>query len=159
MSAATKEAIEAAIKTYQEPHLGRDLIAAHALKDIVIEGDQVRVRVVLGFPARGAQEAIAAAVKDRVMAVAGVAGVQVDVSWEIKAHSVQKSLKPIDQVKNIIAVASGKGSWMVSSPNHAIRRSCVRIGAGSKPCMRRLPISFSCRAMANMPASADLATP
>ncbi len=109
MSAATKEAIEAAIKTYQEPHLGRDLIAAHTLKDIVIEGDQVRVRVVLGFPARGAQEAIATAVKDKVMEVAGVAGVQVDVSWEIKAHSVQKSLKPIDQVKNIIAVASGKG--------------------------------------------------
>ncbi|WP_295405308.1 iron-sulfur cluster carrier protein ApbC [uncultured Thiocystis sp.] len=109
MSEPTKEAIEAAIKEYKEPHLGRDLIAAHAIKDIAIEGGQVRVKVVLGFPAKGVQAAIATAVKEKVMGVAGVSAAEVEVSWEIKAHSVQKSLKPIDHVKNIIAVASGKG--------------------------------------------------
>ncbi|NEV63835.1 iron-sulfur cluster carrier protein ApbC [Thiorhodococcus minor] len=109
MSQVTKEAIEAAIKAYKEPHLGRDLVAAHAIKEIAIEGDQVKVSVSLGFPAKGAQEAIAEAVKSEVMGVDGVSQVAVDVSWEIKAHSVQKSLKPIDNVKNIVAVASGKG--------------------------------------------------
>ncbi|MBK5965107.1 Fe-S-binding ATPase [Thiocystis minor] len=109
MSEPTKEAIEAAIKEYKEPHLGRDLIAAHSIKDIAIEGGQVRVKVVLGFPAKGVQAAIAEAVKEKVLGVAGVSAADVDVSWEIKAHSVQKSLKPIDNVKNIIAVASGKG--------------------------------------------------
>jgi ATP-binding protein involved in chromosome partitioning len=65
--------------------------------------------VVLGFPAKGIQQSLADEIKQRVMSVPGVSMAQVDVTWEIKAHSVQKSLKPIDNVKNIIAVASGKG--------------------------------------------------
>ncbi len=109
MAEVTKEQVESAIKGYVEPHLGRDLVAANVVKGIEIEGDQVKVKVVLGFPAKGVQQAIADAVKAQVMTVPGVAQVAVDVSWEIKAHSVQKSLKPIDNVKNIIAVASGKG--------------------------------------------------
>ncbi|MBK1725073.1 iron-sulfur cluster carrier protein ApbC [Thiocystis violacea] len=109
MSQPTKEAIEAAIKAYVEPNLGRDLVSAHAIKDITIDGDRVKVEVSLGFPAKGAQEAIAEAVKAKVSGVAGVGSVEVQVGWEIRAHSVQKSLKPIDNVKNIIAVASGKG--------------------------------------------------
>ncbi|MBK1640489.1 Fe-S-binding ATPase [Chromatium okenii] len=109
MSEVTKEVIEAAIKGYVEPHLGRDLVAAHAIKHIQIDGDQVRVEIVLGFPAKGVQAVIADAVKALVLAVDGVASAEVTVGWEIKAHSVQKSLKPIDNVKNIIAVASGKG--------------------------------------------------
>ncbi len=109
MSEPTKEAIEAAIKQYQEPHLGRDLVAARAIKDIAIEGDQVRVEVMLGFPVKGFQDSLAAALEEKVLGVEGVGRARVDVSWEVKAHSVQKSLKPIDNVKNIIAVASGKG--------------------------------------------------
>jgi len=109
MSELTKETIEAAIKGYTEPHLGRDLVAANAVKSIDIEGDQVKVKIMLGFPAKGVKDAIADAVKQQVEGVDGVAMAQVDVDWTIKAHSVQKSLKPIDSVKNIIAVASGKG--------------------------------------------------
>ncbi|HYN79037.1 MAG TPA: iron-sulfur cluster carrier protein ApbC [Lamprocystis sp. (in: g-proteobacteria)] len=109
MAEVTKELVEAAIKGYVEPHLKRDLVAAGAIKAIAVEGDQVKVSVVLGFPAKGVQQAIAAAVQARVMTVPGVAMAAVDVTWQIKAHSVQKSLKPIGNVKNIIAVASGKG--------------------------------------------------
>ncbi|MBK1693327.1 Fe-S-binding ATPase [Chromatium weissei] len=109
MSELTKNAIETAIKEYREPHLGRDLIAAHAIKDIAIDGDQVCVKVVLGFPAKTVQAAIADAVKEKIMGVNGVGSAEVSVTWDIKAHSVQKSLKPIDNIKNIIAVASGKG--------------------------------------------------
>ncbi len=109
MSELTRESIEAAIKEYVEPHLGRNLVAASAIKGIDIEGDQVKVKVTLGFPAKGVAAAIATAVKEKVEAVPGVSMAQVDVDWQIKAHSVQKSLKPIDNIKNIIAVASGKG--------------------------------------------------
>ncbi len=109
MSAVTNEAVEAAIKDYVEPHLGRDLVSTKCVKSIDIEGDQVKVQVMLGFPAKGAAEVIAEAVTDKVKGVAGVSDAQVEVQWEIRSHSVQKSLKPIDNVKNIIAVASGKG--------------------------------------------------
>jgi ATP-binding protein involved in chromosome partitioning len=109
MSAVTNEAVEAAIKEYVEPHLGRDLVSTKSVKSIDIEGGQVKVQVILGFPAKGAAEAIATAVAEKVRGVEGVTDAQVDVQWEIKSHSVQKSLKPIDNVKNIIAVAPGKG--------------------------------------------------
>jgi len=109
MAEVTREAIEEAIQGYTEPHLNTDLVKAKSIKDIAVDGDKVSVKVVLGFPAKGVQEEIASAVKQAVEGVDGVTACDVDVSWEITAHSVQKSLKPIDNVKNIIAVASGKG--------------------------------------------------
>ena len=109
MSALTKEQVEEAIKGYIEPHLGKDLVKAKCVKGIDIEGDQVKVNLVLGFPAKGVQQEIARAVQERVQGIEGVTSAEVSVSWDIKAHSVQKSLKPIDAIKNIIAVASGKG--------------------------------------------------
>lgn len=109
MSEVTQASIEEALKGYTEPHLQTDLVEAKSIKSIDIDGDKVKINVVLGFPAKGAADDIAAAVKSAAEGVDGVSSADVDVSWEIKAHSVQKSLKPIDNVKNIIAVASGKG--------------------------------------------------
>jgi ATP-binding protein involved in chromosome partitioning len=109
MSNVTKEQIEDAIKGYIEPHMEKDLVSTKCVKGIDIDGDKVKVTVVLGFPAKGVQAEISNAVKAAVEAVDGVAACEVDLGWKIVAHSVQKSLKPIDSVKNIIAVASGKG--------------------------------------------------
>ena len=109
MSDITQERIEEAIKGYTEPHTDKDLVSTKAIKNINIEGDKVRIEVVLGFPAKGFQKELAEAVKQKVESVPGVSSAEVDVSWNVVAHSVQKSLKPIDNVKNIIAIASGKG--------------------------------------------------
>jgi ATP-binding protein involved in chromosome partitioning len=109
MAELTQELIEEAIKGYNEPHLEQDLVKSKAIKGIDIDGDKVKVQIELGFPAKGFQDELAAAVKERVEAVDGVASAEVTVDWNVVAHSVQKSLTPIDNVKNIIAVASGKG--------------------------------------------------
>jgi len=109
MAEVTQEIIEEALKGYTEPHMETDLVSAKCVKGIDIDGDKVKVAVVLGFPAKGVQDEIANAVKTAVEGVDGVAACEVDVTWNIAAHSVQKALKPIDNVKNIIAVASGKG--------------------------------------------------
>ena len=109
MSALTKEQVEEAIKGYVEPHLGKDLVSSKCVKGIDIDGGSIKVNVVLGFPAKGVQQEIGRSVQERVEAIEGVTSAEVSVSWDVKAHSVQKSLKPIDNIKNIIAVASGKG--------------------------------------------------
>ena len=109
MAEVTRESVEAAIKGYIEPHLETDLVSVKSVKDVAIDGGKVSVDIVLGFPAKGVFDIIAAAVKSAVEAVDGVSSCEVKVSSKVVAHSVQKSLKPIDNVKNIIAVASGKG--------------------------------------------------
>jgi len=109
MSEVTKERVESAIQGYLEPNLGQDLVSAGCVKSVDIEGGRVAVKVALGFPAKTVAAQIAAEVKAAVEGLEGVGETQVEVTWSVAAHSVQKSLKPIDNVKNIIAVASGKG--------------------------------------------------
>jgi len=109
MADITREQIEEALKGYIEPHMEKDLISTKAVKNIEIDGDKVKVTIVLGFPVKSVQDEIIKAVKETVEAVDGVSACDVDLGWKVEAHSVQKSLKPIDNIKNIIAVASGKG--------------------------------------------------
>ena len=109
MSDLTRETVEEAIKSYIEPHLEKDLVSTKSVKDIKIDGGNVSVSIVMGFPVNTVKDDIAAAVKAAVEGVEGVSACEVNVDMKVEAHSVQKSLKPIDNVKNIIAVASGEG--------------------------------------------------
>ncbi|WP_127477996.1 iron-sulfur cluster carrier protein ApbC [Sulfurivermis fontis] len=109
MSNVTQAQVENAIKQYVDPYMDKDLVSAGCIKNIAIDGDKVTVDVVLGFPAQGYADELAAAVKGKVEAVAGVAGAAVKVNTLIASHAAQKGVKHIKGVKNIIAVASGKG--------------------------------------------------
>lgn len=104
----TKEHVETALKQIQDPYLGKDLVAGNTVKQIETEGDEVSVTVKLGYPAKGVTDGLARQIETKVKE-AGAERVQADVGWQIEAHTVQKSLKPLENIKNIIAVASGKG--------------------------------------------------
>ena len=105
----TQQQVEAAIKNYIDPYLEKDLMSANTVRDIKVDGGDVSFKVVLGFPAAGYHAKLSDELKKQVSAVAGVSSVKIDVSSKIIAHSVQSSLKPLQNIKNIIAVASGKG--------------------------------------------------
>jgi len=109
MSNVTQSQVEEALKGYVDPHLDRDLVSAKAVKEISVDGAKVTVKVVLGYPAKGFRDQLAAALKDKVEALDGVDQADVDVSWKIDSHVVQKNIQTIEGVKNIIAIASGKG--------------------------------------------------
>ena len=105
----SKEQIEAAIKEYIDPYLEKDLVTAGAIKDTAIDGDKVKVKVVLGYPAYGYVDKLADQLKSRIEKIDGVASADIDTSWEIASHSVQGGMNPLEGIKNVIAVASGKG--------------------------------------------------
>ena len=105
----SKDQVEAAIKQVIDPHLEQDLVTAKAVKNIAIDGGYVTVDVVLGYPAKGFKDRLTSMLTDQMSSIDGLAAAAVNVSWKIESHKVQKTLKPIDNVKNIIAVASGKG--------------------------------------------------
>jgi ATP-binding protein involved in chromosome partitioning len=109
MSELTQDSVNEAIKGYIEPHLGKDLITAKAVKGVEIEGGKVSLAIELGFPAKGCLNEIEVALRERINILSGVDAVEISATSKIVAHSVQKALKPIDNIKNIIAVASGKG--------------------------------------------------
>ncbi len=104
-----KTDIENALKTLIDPNHGLDLVSAKSVKAITIEDNAVAVKIELGYPALSYHEELKAAVKAHLQTIAGVGAITVDVSSKIIAHSVQQTLKPLANIKNIIAIASGKG--------------------------------------------------
>jgi ATP-binding protein involved in chromosome partitioning len=109
MSSVTREQVETAIKQYIDPCLQQDLVSAKCIKNIAIDGDKAVVDVVLGFPAKGHEAELVSGVEEQVTGIDGVSSATVNVSTKIEPHTAQKGVKPIKGVKNIIAIASGKG--------------------------------------------------
>ncbi len=109
MAEISKLQVETAIKSYTDPYLEKDLVSAGAVKDIKIDGGKVAVTVSLGFPAAGYVADLAKEVKAKVETINGVSSAEVTVNVNIASHAAQKGIKHVKGVKNIIAVASGKG--------------------------------------------------
>lgn len=109
MAAIEKASVQNLLAGIIDPHHGLDLVAAKAIKAINIDGNKVGVVLELGYPARSYVPALKLKVSETLQALQDIGAVDVDVRINILAHSVQQSLKPLPNVKNIIAVASGKG--------------------------------------------------
>ena len=105
----TAQAVSDALKSVIDPNTGKDFLSGKAVKNLVVLDGDVTFDVELGYPAKsqipGFRKALIAAAK----AVAGVSNVSVNVTTNIVAHSVQRGVQLLPRVKNIVAVASGKG--------------------------------------------------
>jgi ATP-binding protein involved in chromosome partitioning len=107
--AVTEQAILDALKSVIDPNTGKDFVSTKAVKNLTVTEGDVAFEVELGYPAKsqipGFRKALIAAAKG----VAGVANVSVNMSVKIVPHSVQRGVQLLPKVKNIVAVASGKG--------------------------------------------------
>lgn len=105
----TVDDIKAALAKVTDPNTNKDLITTKSVKNIKVEGADVSLDVELGYPAKSQFELIRAAVVAAITALPGTGKVAVNVTSKIIAHAVQPGIKLMPNVKNIIAVASGKG--------------------------------------------------
>jgi len=105
----TLESIREALSQVIDPNTGKDLLATKSAKNIQIDGANVSLDVELGYPAKSQIDPIRAAVTAAISALSGAGQVSVNVYAKIVAHSVQRGVKLLPNVRNIIAVASGKG--------------------------------------------------
>lgn len=101
--------VQDALKALIDPNTGKDYITGRNVRNLKIAGDQLSLEIELGYPANSQLDAVRQQVTAALQALPGLAEVDVNVSARIVAHGVQRGLKLIEGVKNIIAVASGKG--------------------------------------------------
>lgn len=102
--------IETALKAIIDPVTNEDYVTSKAVRDIQIEqNDDIVVTIELGYPARSVLETIRQQIKQALQTIPGIGVVTVRIDCNIDAHGAQRNLKLLPGVKNIIAVASGKG--------------------------------------------------
>ena len=114
--AINEQGLMAALGAVQDPGTGKDFVSTRALRDLRIDGDAVSFQVELGYPARSQEPALRASLEAAARSVEGVRSVQVEVVTKVVAHAVQRGVQLLPGVKNIVAVASGKGGWARALP-------------------------------------------
>ena len=107
--AIEKAQIEAKLGVLIDPNMEADLVSSKAVKSIEVNGDDCSIDIVLGYPGAGYFETLKQEIESSLGDIEGIGKIAVSVSSQVKSHAVQQNLKPLEGIKNIIAVASGKG--------------------------------------------------
>ncbi len=92
-----------------DPNTGKDFVSTRQLKNLRIDGGDVAFDVELGYPAKTQIDGLRKALVAAARGVAGVDNVSATLATKITSHAVQRGVALLPNVKNIVAVASGKG--------------------------------------------------
>ena len=107
--AVTEQSLLQALQTVIDPNTGKDFVSSKALKNVSVTGGDVAFDVELGYPAKSQIAGFRKSLVQAAKSVAGVENVSVNVFTKVQSHSVQRGVQLLPKVKNIVAVASGKG--------------------------------------------------
>jgi ATP-binding protein involved in chromosome partitioning len=105
----TQDQLLAALSAVTDPNTGKDFVSTKQLKNLQITGADVAFDVELGYPAKSQIPALRTALVAAAKGVAGTGNVSVNIATKIVAHAAQRGVQLLPNVKNILAVASGKG--------------------------------------------------
>jgi ATP-binding protein involved in chromosome partitioning len=102
--------VQGALKNLVDPNTKKDFVSGKSVKNVKVSGSDVSLDILLGYPAKSVWSEIKTMVEAHLKAtLSGVGKVEANVSSKVVPHAVQRGVKLVEGVKNIIAVASGKG--------------------------------------------------
>ena len=106
---ASEKQILEALQSVVDTNTGKDFVTSKALKNLQVQGGDVSFELELGYPAKSQFAALRKQLIAAAKTVAGVDNVSCTISSKISAHAAQRGVSLLPGVKNIVAVASGKG--------------------------------------------------
>ncbi len=107
--AVAQQSLMQVLEAVVDPNTGQNFGSSQAIRNLVVSGGDVSFEVELGYPCKSQTAPLRSLLVDAARSVPGVGKVAVELRMKITAHAVQRGVQLMPQVKNIVAVASGKG--------------------------------------------------
>ena len=129
MSVVNRQLIETILRQFIDPHLGQDPVSAGCLREVDVQGGKLSVRLQVGYACGLFKTGWAQILQMALENLDGVTSANVQVDVQIAAHKAQEQVPALANVKNIIAVASGKGGVGKSTTAANLALALAREGA------------------------------
>jgi len=109
MHPLTEEIVTQLLKQVSDPYGDADIVSLGWVRGVGIDGDRVAVDLRAGYPLDGFRESLVSQIRAGLESDPRISGASITLDWRVFSHQVQGELKPMEQIRNIIAIASGKG--------------------------------------------------